>query len=235
MTREQTKEENVKNAIEVIKSFGTEGITVKDVAELVNVSPQTIYNMQANLELNGIECRPEKTGRRFIYKPMVKEIFRNAEGYTDKTAGEAIAGKKAVNDFKVGGIYEGKYLILKVFSDTLVYLQVLSYREKNEFCNDICVRFDINGEEQFVNPHRVWSILRSKVDMNDLYVIDMSLYRQIAGLAGMSVTEVEKNVEKVVIQEKIVEVPVKDFEYKLLEQRAELWEKAFYAVTGASK
>lgn len=229
---QKTKAENVKKIVEAIESFGDDGITVKDVSELVGVSTQTIYNLQTELEDHGVDCRKEKYGRRFYYNPKMKEIFKNAEGYTDKTAGEAISGKKVISDFKVGGIYDSKYLVLKVFSDTLVYLDATSYKEKGEYCNDICVRFDLDGEERFVNPHRIWTVSCRNVNKDSLQTIDMALFRQISGLAGMNVVEVEKEVEKVVIQEKIVEVPVKDVEYKLLEQKAEIWEKAFYAVTG---
>lgn len=228
----QIKADNIKKVVEAIESFGDEGISVKDVSELIGVSTQTIYNMQTELAENGIDCRNEKHGRRFYYRPKMKEIFKNAEGYTDKTAGEAISGKKVMNEFKVGGIYNNKFLVLKAFSDTLVYLDTAPYKTKSEFCNDLCVRFDIDGEEYFVNPHRVWSVACNKVDKSTLKTIDLALFRQISGLAGMSVVEIEKEVEKVVIQEKIVEVPVKDVEYKLLEQKAEIWEKAFYAVTG---
>lgn len=232
MTRGGVRFENIRKAVEAIKTFGEEGMSVKDVAELVNVSTTTIYNMQADLNQNDIVWRNEKNGRRFYYKPNMKEAYKNSEGYTDKTVGDVLTGKKVVDDFKVGGIYENKYLVLKVFSDTLVYISVEPYQTKSGFCSDTCVRFDLDGQEVFVNPHRIWSVSVNKVNKSDRKTIDMGLYRQIVGLAGMSVVEVEVPVVKEIVQEVVKEVPVKDVEFKLMEQKAEIYEKCFYAVTG---
>ena len=136
-----------------------------------------------------------------------------------------------MDDFKVGGIYENKYLVLKVFSDTLVYISVEPYQTKSGFCSDTCVRFVLDDQEVFVNPHRIWSVSVNKVNKSDRKTIDMGLYRQIVGLAGMSVVEVEVPVVKEIVQEVVKEVPVKDVEFKLMEQRAQIWEKAFSMVT----
>lgn len=224
--------ESVKKVVEVVKAFGSDGATVKEISELADLSIQTVYNVQPIIGDYDIICVNDKKGRRYVYKENKKDAYKNSEGYMDKTAGDAIIGKKEMTEFKVGRIYENRYLVLKAFSDTIVYLEVIDMAEHPEFLNDICVRFDFGGKECFVNPHRVWSIGTYKVDVTCGKTFDMGLFRQIAGLCGMNVTEVEKEVEKVVIEEKIVEKPVESTEVQLLRQRAEIWEKAFYAVTG---
>ena len=76
MTRGGVRFENIRKAVEAIKTFGEEGMSVKDVAELVNVSTTTIYNMQDDLNQNDIVWRNEKNGRRFYYKPNMKEAYK---------------------------------------------------------------------------------------------------------------------------------------------------------------
>lgn len=234
--------------VETIKEYGEEGITISEISVLTGFPPSVMYNRANQFESHGIVKRENAEGKRcYVYegstgKPEGKDekkndnVMKNAEGYTDRTAGEAIMGKR-MNDFFVGGIYEGRYLVLKVFYDTLVYLDIGKVAEKREFITDTCVRFNLNGEECFVNPHRVWSVYTRKVDKTTLQSIDNALFKQIASLAGMNVTEVEKEVEKVVYKDKIVEKVIESDEVKAMKmelefakKEASIWEKAFMAV-----
>lgn len=222
--------------LDVVKTFGDEGVTAPEIATLAGFPVATVYNHEHLCKSNNIDIvRDEgKRVRRFVYNPEKKSVFRNAEGYTDKTAGEAISGKHESCKVRVGGVYSYKYLIIKAFSDMVVYLEALPLDKKPEFYNDMCVKFELGGETYYTNPHRIWSIPTDKINLSNMQRIDLSIFREISGLAGMSVVEVEKEVEKVVIQEKIVEKRVEDAEYKLAVQEAKIWKEAFYVANGKS-
>ena len=240
MPKYGSKFEVMEKITDVVKTFGEDGVTIAEISELTGIPYKSITNYRGLFEAYYIrEVNHRSIPRRWVYKPpMKKEIFQNAEGYSDPTVGGAIMGTDGMDDFKIGGIYEKRYLILKAFHDALVYLEVCPMETKSEFYTDICVKIEIDGEEYFVNPHRVWSTLPYKVNKTGCIKPDFNVFRKIASLCGMNVVEVEKEVEKTVYQDKIIEKRVEDDEYKelkheneMLSQKAEIWEKAFMAVT----
>ena len=247
MISAERKNEVMAEVVKVVKEYGGEGLSVQEIADLLSISRWTLYKYMDSFEDHDIVpvWQTSDQGRavkRYVYKP--KSAFKNAEGYTDMTAGQAIknAEESTKKPVKIipGAIYGRKWLVLKSFSDMVVYLDCTPLSEAPEYFTPMCVSFYIGYEEYYVNPHSIWSTPPRKIDISEKTVIDMAKWREIVGKAGMNIVEVPVEVpaeapEGTEKAPETVAKPEVDLEAALLKQKAEIYENILFAMIGKNK
>lgn len=194
-------------------------------------------------------------------KPERYPDTHNHEGYPDPTMAKAM--RNAMSDYTPGEVwvykdYNGEeklYLILGSIKGSVTGLMVNEIDGWFDEQEDVSI--SVKGKLYYVEPCRILSkpsriLNRSRDTISDLEMT--AIRKKIAEFLGVQtkerIVEVEKIVEKevkvpvevvktvetpVVIDRDDPMVPKLKAELELAKQAADIWEKAFYAVTGGKK
>lgn len=230
--RNEKNEERAKKIVSIIKDY--DGIISS--GEIFTLGGDEMFTSKSGMKAfmrdyvllyhgDQIKSVPRK-GYEYITAEAKKEdksFFWNSEGYSDPTAGNALANlmmasKESKFRQAPGEIWTydpGNYknnvpelaLVVAVSKGCVTYLIVKDKKKDMDWFNDECISFEFDGNKCYVDPRYLRYAGQNRFTQNEGCMLDFFLVKKYLA-KRFDISVVEKTVKVEVPVEKIKEVPV---------------------------